>query len=132
MGRKENMRNFLILVVLSSSTLSYSSDEKVKSGIAPDITREVLIDNISRMRHCYQKELDKSKNSFEFESLLKFSVNDKGRTENIAVSTANDTDPKLSKVSKCVELVIKGILFPKPIGGGKVNVTQPINFYPKH
>ena len=34
-------------------------------------------------------------------------------------------------VKSCVVNVLRGIAFPSPKGGGVVEVTQPMNFYPK-
>jgi hypothetical protein len=34
-------------------------------------------------------------------------------------------------VKQCVVSVLKGISFPEPMGGGTVEVKQPMNFYPK-
>ena len=51
---------------------------------------------------------------------------------NVAVSAGgNNGNERGIKVSKCIEDKLKKITFPRPVGGGIVGVSQPINFYQK-
>lgn len=120
---------FFASILISLSTFS---EKKIKGGVDPNVIRQALIKNIPEMRSCYQKQLDISKGSFVFVSMLKFKINAKGKTENVKnIVKNNKKDFRIIAISKCIELAVSEIMFPIPLGGGVVDVSQPINFYPK-
>ena len=80
----------------------------------------------SQFRFCYQKELDRAKSKFSGRIKLNFIIGASGHVTRAGV-VSSDIKPE---VKGCVVNVLKGIPFPAPRGGGKVEVTQPMNFYP--
>ncbi len=100
----------------------------ILGGVAPDIIRKILVDNIPKFRFCYQRGLDKSAKSFNGIVRLNFIIGASGHVTRAGV----DSISKLpGSVKGCVVNVLKGIKFPEPLGGGVVEVNQPMNFYPK-
>ena len=101
----------------------------VLGGMNPDDIRSLLIENLPRFRYCYQKELDSAGSRLDGRVHLGFSIGSTGDVFRAEVlSSAKAISPR---VSKCVISVIKGIKFPRPPGGGEVEVTQWFNFFPR-
>ncbi len=98
-------------------------------GMDPDMIRRILMENIPQFRSCYQRVLDRSAKSFEGVVKLDFVIGASGHVARAGVETADNKIP--SKVKSCVVNVLKGIRFPEPPGGGVVEVSQPMNFYPR-
>ncbi len=102
----------------------------VLGSIDPDIIRQLISDHRPQFRYCYQSELDKGLNSSDLQGVvrLNFVIANDGRVvESKVTSDALLTNP----IRDCVKNVLEGIQFPSPKGGGKVEVSQPINFFPK-
>ncbi len=103
------------------------SDTTVLGSMDPDLIRKILRDHIPQFRYCYQKELDKSTKQIEGLVQMVFTIGASG-----SVSKASVQSPKVpNAVKSCVRNVLLGIQFPKPLGGGKVEVKQPIDFHKK-
>jgi len=120
------MKNIIVFSLIFQSISSIAS-----GGIHPDKIREVLIKNIPKMRKCYQNELNKGLKAFDFSPSLNFVINKDGRVQKSKV-TSNSTEMKeVKRTELCVNNVVKGIVFPKPLGGGNVEVNQTFNFKPK-
>lgn len=105
---------------------SFTSTKTVVLGaIDPDILRRILREHIPQFRYCYQQELGRN-SKIKGIIDLNFMINGKGRVSKTSV------DSKRGKFSKkginCVSGVLKMIKFPKPKGGGVVEVKQPLNF----
>ena len=103
------------------------SDTAVLGSMDPDLIRKILRDHIPQFRYCYQKELDKTSKRFNGVVKMVFTIGASGSVSKAAVQSAKVPNT----VKSCVRNVLMGIQFPKPLGGGKVEVGQPINFYPK-
>ena len=101
----------------------------ILGGVDPDIIRKILIDNIPRFRFCYQRELDQSSKSFSGIVRLNFIIGASGHVTRAGLDSLSNLP---NKVKGCVVNVLKGIKFPEPMGGGVVEVNQPMNFYPKN
>jgi len=87
------------------------------------IIRRYVKRNISKITYCYEKHLLKRPG-------LEGTVNTQFFISNTGVvvdSRASGVDPD---VASCVAAVIKAIAFPKPKGGGGVQVNYPFNFRP--
>jgi hypothetical protein len=110
-------------------TAGIPSETVVLGSMDPDVIRRILRDNIPFFRSCYQKELDKSNaNRVSGTIRLLFTIGASGHVSRAGI----DGRTKLPvKVKRCVVGVLKGIRFPRPLGGGTVDVKQPFNFYPK-
>lgn len=100
----------------------------VLGGMDPDIIRQILIAHIPQFRYCYQKVLDKASAVFHGVVRLDFIIGASGSVTRASVASSSEGMPV--NVKSCVSNVLKGIRFPKPLGGGVVEVKQPFNFYP--
>jgi pSer/pThr/pTyr-binding forkhead associated (FHA) protein/outer membrane biosynthesis protein TonB len=110
-------------------TAGIPSETVVLGSMDPDVIRRILRDNIPFFRSCYQKELDSNSGRNVSGTIrLVFSIGASGHVSRAGVDGRTKLTPK---VKRCVVGVLKGIKFPRPLGGGTVDVKQPFNFYPK-
>ena len=109
------------------ATAGIPSRTIVLGGMDPDTIRKILMDHLPQFRFCYQKELDQAKSEFSGRITLNFVIGASGNVTRAGVKE-NSMPPE---VRGCVVNVLRGIPFPAPRGGGVVEVTQPMNFYPK-
>lgn len=95
----------------------------------PDIIRLILKSHIPQFRSCYQKELNQNSNAdISGEILMIFSIGNTGAVSRAGIASYS-TLP--NSVKSCAVNVLRGIQFPKPLGGGTIDVKQPFRFYPK-
>jgi outer membrane biosynthesis protein TonB len=95
----------------------------------PDVIRRILREHIPQFRYCYQKELDRKAGRDVSGTIgLIFTI---GASGSVSKAGVDQTSGLPGNVKKCVVRVLKGIRFPRPLGGGKVDVKQPFNFMPK-
>ncbi|MBP6627940.1 MAG: AgmX/PglI C-terminal domain-containing protein [Kofleriaceae bacterium] len=87
------------------------------------IIRRYIKRNEQKIAYCYEKQLI-AKPGLQGTVTTQFFITPNG---NVASSTASGVD---GEVSSCVAGVIKNIEFPKPKGGGGVQVNYPFNFRP--
>ena len=87
------------------------------------IIRRYIKRNIQKITYCYEKQLLASP-GLEGTVNTQFFISPNG-----TVTTANASGVN-GEVASCVASVIKGIEFPKPKGGGGVQVNYPFNFRP--
>jgi hypothetical protein len=87
------------------------------------IIRRYIKRNIQKITYCYEKQL-LAKPGLEGTVSTQFFISPNGT---VAQSNASGVD---SEVSSCVAGVIRAIEFPKPKGGGGVQVNYPFNFRP--
>ena len=107
---------------------AYIQTETVVLGsIDPELLRKILQQYLPQFRHCYQQEL--AYNSEDIKGIvdLNFEITGAGKVSKIKVR------PKDSRFSKrgvnCMTKVLSIIDFPKPKGGGRVAVRQPLSFF---
>ena len=100
----------------------------ILGGMSPDIIRKILIDNIPKFRYCYQSELGQAPESSGGVVRLNFVIGASGHVSKAGIQSNSGLS---NNVKSCAVRVLKGIRFPRPTGGGVVEVNQPINFYPK-
>jgi outer membrane biosynthesis protein TonB len=111
-------------------TAGIPSETVVLGAMDPDIIRRILRENIPQFRYCYQKELDSRGNEDSGIVHLNFVIGASGHVSKSGVDRSKSS--RISpKVQSCVLNVLNGIQFPRPAGGATVEVSQPINFYPK-
>ncbi len=111
----------------SGMTVYSEPSTKVLGAIDPELIRKILREYIPQFRHCYQRDLKKnSKLKGVFD--LVFQINGSGRGVNTAIKV-NDSNSFSASGRGCLAKVIKLIQFPKPKGGGIVDVRQPMDFH---
>jgi len=110
-------------------TAGIPSETVVLGSMDPDVIRRILRDNIPFFRSCYQKELNANPGRDISGTIrLVFTIGASGHVSRAGV----DGRTRLPRdVKKCVVRTLRGIKFPKPMGGGTVDVKQPFNFFPK-
>ncbi len=106
---------------------TYADPKTVVLGsMDPELLRKILKEYLPQFRHCYQKELE-SNEAAKGVIDLHFRINADGSVSNINIRG------KRAKFSAsgttCMGGVLKLIDFPKPKGGGVVDVKQPLNFF---
>jgi FHA domain len=87
------------------------------------IIRRYIKRNINKITYCYEKEL-LAKQGLDGTVSTQFFISPNG---SVTSSNASGVDPV---VASCVASVLKGIEFPKPKGGGGVQVRYPFTFHP--
>jgi outer membrane biosynthesis protein TonB len=87
------------------------------------IIRRYIKRNIQKITYCYEKQL-LAKPGLSGTVATQFFITPNG---NVATASGSGVDPE---VANCVAAVIKGIEFPKPKGGGGVQVNYPFTFRP--
>lgn len=109
-------------------TAGIPGETVVLGSMDPDTIRRILLEHLPQFRYCYQRELEKSGADTAGVVKLNFTIGASGHVSQAGVdgSSSLPTD-----VKKCVVGVLRGINFPEPLGGGVVEVKQPMNFYPK-
>ncbi|HWU88032.1 MAG TPA: AgmX/PglI C-terminal domain-containing protein, partial [Kofleriaceae bacterium] len=85
------------------------------------IIRRYIKRNQQKIQYCYEKEL-LAKPNLSGTVMTNFLITPNG---NVSSSTGSGVDPE---VANCVANVIKNIEFPKPKGGGNVQVNYPFIF----
>ena len=107
---------------------SYSNPKTVVLGsMDPELLRKILREYLPQFRHCYQEELTAVNSNLNGVISLDFRINRSGKVSNSKVSIRK---AKFSRSGiNCMNKVLSLIKFPKPKGGGYVDVRQPLNFY---
>lgn len=109
-------------------TAGIPSETVVLGSMDPDVIRRILLDHLPQFRYCYQKELERTGADTSGTVKLDFTI---GATGHVTQAGIEGSSSLPTDVKKCVVGVLRGITFPEPMGGGKVGVKQPMNFYPK-
>lgn len=110
-------------------TAGIPSETVVLGSMDPDVIRRILREHIPQFRYCYQKELDRNAGKDVSGTIgLVFTIGASGHVTKAGVSRTSNLP---GHVRKCVVSVLRGIKFPRPMGGGTVDVKQPFNFMPK-
>jgi outer membrane biosynthesis protein TonB len=98
----------------------------VLGSIDPELLRKILQEYLPQFRHCYQQELNKVEDLKGVVD-LNFTIGTDGKV------IKTDIRPKDARFSRkgtgCIANVLKIIDFPKPKGGGTVDVRQPLSFF---
>lgn len=107
---------------------SFIETETVVLGsMDPELLRKILQQYLPQFRHCYQQEL--AYNSEDIQGIvdLNFEISGVGKVGKIDIKAK---DSRFSnKGINCMTRVLSIIDFPKPKGGGRVAVRQPLNFF---
>jgi pSer/pThr/pTyr-binding forkhead associated (FHA) protein len=107
---------------------SYIQTKTVVLGsMDPELLRKILQRYLPQFRHCYQQEL--ANNSEDIKGIvdLQFEIAGSGRVGSINIKAKDNRFSK--KGTDCMGKVLSIIDFPKPKGGGRVAVRQPLSFF---
>ena len=98
----------------------------VLGSMDPELLRKILREYIPQFRHCYQQELIAHDEKIKGIIDLNFTIDANGK---VAKYDIRVKDAQFSKKgTNCMGNVLSLIDFPKPKGGGVVDVRQPLNF----
>jgi hypothetical protein len=98
----------------------------VLGSMDPELLRKILREYLPQFRHCYQKELQANEKLKGIIG-LDFRIGQTGLVSKVNIIVKNSSFSK-SGVG-CMAGVLKLIPFPKPKGGGVVDVSQPLSFF---
>ncbi|MBI2520070.1 MAG: FHA domain-containing protein [Bdellovibrio sp.] len=112
----------------NGSDLLYVEPKTVVLGsMDPDLLRKILQEYLPQFRHCYQQELAQNSEDIKGVVDLLFRIDENGK---VGTTNIKAHDARFSKNGRdCMAHVLKLIDFPKPKGGGVVDVRQPLNFF---
>jgi Tfp pilus assembly protein PilF len=106
---------------------TYTDQKAVVLGsMDPELLRKILREYLPQFKHCYQEELEYTNEHAKGVMDLLFRINKYGKANRISIKTKGSKFSK--KGTNCMSGVLKLIQFPKPKGGGVVDVKQPLNF----
>ncbi len=98
----------------------------VLGSMDPELLRKILKEYLPQFKFCYQEELMERNEAIKGVVDLQFTI---GRNGRVTKATVKSKQAKFSRSGvKCMTKVLKLIPFPKPKGGGVVEVRQPLNF----
>lgn len=98
----------------------------VLGSMDPELLRKILREYIPQFRHCYQQELIAHDEKIKGILDLNFTIDAGGKVSKFDIRVK---DAQFSKKGVgCMGRVLGLIEFPKPKGGGVVDVRQPLNF----
>jgi Inner membrane component of T3SS, cytoplasmic domain len=107
---------------------SYLEPKTVVLGsMDPELLRKILREYIPQFRHCYQQELIANSDKIKGVIDLHFTISASGKVSKYNIK-AKDAQFSQKGVG-CMGQVLGLIDFPKPKGGGVVDVRQPLNFF---
>jgi pSer/pThr/pTyr-binding forkhead associated (FHA) protein/outer membrane biosynthesis protein TonB len=107
-------------------TAHMGSKTVLLGSMDPELLRKILREYLPQFRHCYQKELERNEAAKGVVD-LNFRISANGKVSNIKVSGKKARIT--SQGAGCMAGVLNLIKFPKPKGGGVVDVRQPLNFF---
>jgi pSer/pThr/pTyr-binding forkhead associated (FHA) protein len=107
---------------------SYLEPKTVVLGsMDPELLRKILREYIPQFRHCYQQELIGNSDKIKGVIDLNFTISAVGKVSKYIIKVKDAQFS--SKGVGCMGSVLSLIDFPKPKGGGVVDVRQPLNFF---
>lgn len=109
-------------------TAGIPAETVVLGSMDPDVIRRRLMEFLPQFRSCYQRELEAKGTEINGTIKLNFVIGSSGHVTKAGI---DGSTPLPSDVRGCVVNVLRGITFPEPLGGGVVEVNQPMNFQPK-
>lgn len=129
-GNGKDLTNFGVAGLSNKKgfqTAHIESETVVLGSMDPELLRKILQEYIPQFRHCYQQELTQNSDDIKGVIDLNFRINGNGSVSKINIASKRARFSKLG--TNCVASVLKLIHFPKPKGGGVVDVRQPLNFF---
>lgn len=108
-------------------TAFVQADTVVLGSIDPEVLRKILGEYLSQFKFCYQQELQEQSEKIKGIVDLNFRIEGDGTVSKVNIKSAQTKFS--SKGIGCMSNILRMINFPKPKGGGLVDVRQPLNFY---
>lgn len=105
---------------------AFSKKTVVLGAIDPEAIRKALAKYLSQFRACYQEELDLNSEDLEGIFDFQFRIGTNGRVTKSSLS-AHGKNFSQNGIN-CMKRVLNKIQFPKPKGGGVVDIKQTFNF----
>lgn len=102
-------------------------DTVVLGSIEPEVLRKILQEYLPQFKFCYQQELQENSEKIKGVVDLNFRIEGDGKVSTVNIKTAQAQFS--SKGISCMSNILRIIAFPKPKGGGLVDVRQPLNFF---
>lgn len=97
---------------------------EVKGDLDKNIVRRFVRQQFHRLRFCYQTRLEK-RPKLAGTADIEWIISPEGRVMRVTVKGLGDRE-----LETCIERTIKAITFPKPKGGGLVQVSYALEFRP--
>jgi outer membrane biosynthesis protein TonB len=98
----------------------------VLGSMDPELLRRILQEYLPQFRHCYQQELERQGDLLQGVVDMNFRIEPDGKVSRVNIRTKNAAFSE--RGVQCMSGVLRIIDFPKPKGGGVVDVRQPLNF----
>lgn len=98
----------------------------VLGSMDPELLRKILREHLPQFRYCYQQELNRHKDELAGVLDLNFRILSSGKVDRIEIVVSDNSFSQSG--TSCMTNVLNMIEFPKPKGGGVVDVRQPLNF----
>lgn len=98
----------------------------VLGSMDPELLRRILQEYLPQFRHCYQQELERQGDLLQGVVDMNFRIEPDGKVSRVNIRTKNAAFS--DRGVQCMTGVLRIIDFPKPKGGGVVDVRQPLNF----
>lgn len=95
-------------------------------GLEKNVIDGVVKQHAKQFHHCYRDELEKDP-KFQTKTVARWVVLENGRVGEAAIESAT---VKNARLESCMLTLIRGMVFPEPVGGGTVEVTYPFHFAP--
>jgi len=108
-------------------TAFVQADTVIMGSIDPEILRKILGEYLAQFKFCYQQELQEQSEKIKGIVDLNFRIEGDGKVSKVNIKSAQTkfSDRGIS----CMSNILRMIDFPKPKGGGLVDVRQPLNFF---
>lgn len=124
----KGLRNEVAPAELGSVPRIKQGTATVSGGIDRDIVRRIVRAHINEVRHCYGLGLVRNA-SLAGEITLGFTFDADGKVTSSAVSDSTLRGGSGKIVGACLEKAVRRWKFPKPIGGGTVEVAYPFELF---
>ncbi len=116
------------LVARNGIDTAYVEPKTVVLGsMDPELLRRILQEHIPQFRHCYQQELAAHSDRVKGVVDLNFRIDKDGGVSNVDIRSKGAAFSPTGQ--GCMAKVLGLITFPRPKGGGVVDVRQPLNFF---
>lgn len=100
------------------------ANPQITGSLDKRIIRKVIMQNRARMKHCYEKELNKDP-SIKGKVMIGFIIDASGQVQSAQVLQNSSNN---SRLGQCVAATFKRMRFPAPKDGGIVKVRYPLVF----
>lgn len=107
-------------------TAFVEADTVILGSIDPEVLRRILQEYLPQFKFCYQQELQEHSEKIKGIVDLNFRIEGDGKVSTVRIKSAQTKFSE--KGIGCMGNILHMINFPKPKGGGLVDVRQPLNF----